>query len=52
MLNTVRRLPTEAPVSSPRDEGPLDAYSRVVTDVVDRAAEVARHRTQYRSNAR
>jgi len=36
MLNTVRRLPTEAPVSSPRDEGPLDAYSRAVAMVVDR----------------
>src|SRR6478672_7447038 len=36
MLNTVRRSPTEAPVSSPRDEGPLDAYSRAVAMVVDR----------------
>src|SRR6478672_11602878 len=36
MLITVRRLPTEAPVSSPRDEGPLDAYSRAVAMVVDR----------------
>jgi S1-C subfamily serine protease len=36
MLNTVRRLPAEAPVNSPRDEGLLDAYSRAVASVVDR----------------
>ena len=36
MLNTVRRLAAEAPISSPRDEGPLDAYSRAVATVVDR----------------
>ena len=36
MLNAVRRLPAEAPVSSPRHEGPLDAYSRAVSMVVDR----------------
>jgi hypothetical protein len=43
MLNTVRRLPTEAPVSSPRDEGPLDAYSRAVAMVVDRVGPAVRH---------
>jgi S1-C subfamily serine protease len=36
MLNTVRRLPAEDPITYPRDEGPLDAYSRAVAMVVDR----------------
>jgi hypothetical protein len=36
MLNTARRLPAEDPISYPRDEGPLDAYSRAVGAVFDR----------------
>ena len=36
MLNAARRLPAEDPISHPRDEAPLDAYSRAVATVVDR----------------
>ena len=36
MLDTARRLPAEDPITYPRDERPLDAYSRAVTTVVDR----------------
>jgi hypothetical protein len=36
MLNTARRLTAEDPITYPRDEGPLDAYSRALTTVVDR----------------
>ena len=36
MLNAAHRLPAEDSISYPRDEGPLDAYSRAVATVVDR----------------
>jgi S1-C subfamily serine protease len=36
MLNAVRSLPAQDPINCPRDEGPLDAYSRAVATVVDR----------------
>jgi S1-C subfamily serine protease len=36
MLNTARRLSAKDPITHPRDEGPLDAYSRAITTVVDR----------------
>jgi len=36
MLSIARSLPTEDPINCPRDEGPLDAYSRAVATVVDR----------------
>ena len=36
MRNAARRLPAEDHIHYPEDEGPLDAYSRVVAAVVDR----------------
>jgi S1-C subfamily serine protease len=36
MLNAARSLPDEDPINYPRDEEPLDAYSRAVATVVDR----------------
>ena len=36
MLNAARRFTDQNPISYPRDEEPLDAYSRAVATVVDR----------------
>ena len=36
MLNPTHRLPNDDPISYPRDEAPLDAYSRAVATVVER----------------
>ncbi len=36
MLNPTHRLPDDDPISYPRDEAPLDAYSRAVATVVER----------------
>jgi hypothetical protein len=39
MLNIAHRLPPEDPIPHPVDETPLDAYSRAVAAVVDRAGQ-------------